>query len=196
MDSWPETLIPSTMDWHLQAHTKTFTSTFNQSVQTTSFPGSQWLGTMQFQNLTRDEARLIEVFIRSLGGANGRFLLRDLKNGGKPAKGSPVVSMQNQQGGILLTSGWLPGQLVMKAGDYFSVGQELKQSKKDVVSSESGMATLEFYPWLRHSPANGEPIVMDKPVGVFRLKDDAQGKLANRPRFSDVSVEVIEAFYV
>ncbi|WP_412497294.1 hypothetical protein [Vibrio fluvialis] len=196
MDRWPEHLMPSTMEWHLKPNTQTFTSKFNQSTRTANFPGAHWIGVMTFKNLTRDEARQLEVFIRSLGGANGRFLLRDLKTPGRPAKGSPVVSIAGQTGGVIMTSDWLPNQLIMQAGDYFSVGQELKQSKVDVIANSAGSATLEFYPWLRHSPAVGEPIITDHPVGVFRLKDDDQGRMASRAMFSDVSVEVVEAFYV
>lgn len=196
MERWPEHLMPQTMDWHLQPNTKIFTSSFNNSVRTAGFPGDQWMGTLTFSRLTRDKARQIEVFVRSLGGANGRFLLRDLKSKGRPAKGKPVVSMAEQSGGYLQTSGWLPNQLVLRAGDYFSVGQELKQSKKDVISSASGVAILEFFPWLRHSPAVGDAIVTDQPVGIFRLKDDSQGKFSHRQLFSDVSIEVVEAFYV
>lgn len=196
MERWPEHLMPNTMDWHLQPNTKIFTSTFNNSARTAGFPGDQWMGTLTFSRLNREKARQMEVFIRSLGGANGRFLLRDMKHKGRPAKGAPVVNLAGQTGGYLQTNGWLPNQLVLRAGDYFSVGQELKQSKIDVVASATGFAILEFYPWLRHSPAVGEAIVTDQPVGIFRLKDDSQGKLSNRQLFSDTTIEVVEAFYV
>ncbi|EOW9224863.1 hypothetical protein ACN26P_003395 [Vibrio cholerae] len=193
---WPDHLRPNAMDWHLQANTKTFTSSFNNSIRTASFPGEQWIGTMTFNRLSREKARDLEVFVRSLSGASGRFLLRDLKSKGRPAKGVPVVAQADQTGGLLLTSGWLPNQLVMRAGDYFSVGDELKQSKVDVLSSASGTAILEFYPWLRHTPSVGAAIITDRPAGIFRLSDDRQGKLSNRPEYSDTTIEVIEAFYV
>lgn len=196
MERWPEHLMPESMDWHLQANSKAFTSAFNQSTNTVGFPGEHWLGTMNFPSLNREKACQIEVFIRRLGGANGRFLLRDMKSRGRPAKGQPVVAQPDQAGGLLMTTGWQANQLVLLAGDYFGVGNELKQCDQDILADANGTALLSFYPWLRTAPAVNTPIVTDCPVGVFRLKDDSQGKLSHRILKSNTTIEFVEAFYV
>lgn len=196
METWPSQFIPQSMNWHLQYNSKSFKSTFNQSVNTHRFPGGMWQAQLQFKNLTRAQSDSLRVFLYRLGGANGRFLLWDFTKPGKPVMGNPVVAQNSQTGGLLLTSGWLPNRLILQAGEYFSVNNELKMVMNDVWSSSIGFATLEFEPWLRKSPKQGAPIVTETPTGMFKLIDDKQGNFQYRALFSDVSIAVEEAFYV
>ncbi|USD68139.1 hypothetical protein [Vibrio sp. SCSIO 43136] len=197
MEKWPESLQPSSLDWHLQFNTKSFKSPFNNSERTHGFPGAHWQGTLTFRNLVEEQADNLKSFLWSLQGANGRFLLWDMSRPGRPEFGEPVVAQANQKGGLLQTAGWVPNQLVLARGHYFSVNNELKCAMEDIWSSEAGVAILKFEPWLRKSPALGDKVTTDYPCGMFKLKDDNQGKLAMRPGiFSNTKIEVVEAFYV
>jgi hypothetical protein len=46
----------------------------------------------------------------------------------------------------------------------------------DVTSSAAGTAVIPFAPMLRFSPANGK-IEVAKPYGIFKLKDNQQGRV-------------------
>ena len=196
MDTWPTTLQPNSMNWHLQFNTQTFESPFNHSINTHRFPGGMWTAQLSFKNLTRNQTNEMKAFVYSLSGANGRFLMSDPSAPGRPAMGTPVVAQSDQQGGLLLTSGWQPNTLVLKRGEYFSVNNELKMVMKDIWSTDMGLATLAFAPWLRTRPEQYDSIITLNPMGMFMLANDDQGEIQFKPLFGDISLDIREAFYV
>lgn len=87
--------------------------------------------------------------------------------------GTPLVNGGSQTGSSLVTDGWPANKTVLKAGDYFSFG-ELKRATADVLSDGSGNATIPFKPWVRTSPADNTPIVVNRPTCTMILADDMQ----------------------
>lgn len=87
------------------------------------------------------------------------------KNG--TLSGTPLVMGAAQTGDTLETDGWGTNEVVVAAGDYFSVNNELKIAALDANSNGSGEATLTFNPPLRASPADDAAIEVDEPVGQF-----------------------------
>jgi hypothetical protein len=88
--------------------------------------------------------------------------------------GTPRVNGGSQTGTSLVTDGWPPNQVVLKAGDMFSCG-ELKRASADVLSDGSGNATITFRPAIRTSPADNTAFVLEKPTCTMILADDMQG---------------------
>jgi hypothetical protein len=72
-----------------------------------------------------------------------------------------------------------PSQVVFKAGDYIQVGtgaaQRFHKVLTDTTSSGSSTATVDIFPRLRESPADGDPIRWMDARGTFRLSANLRG---------------------
>lgn len=191
---WPD-VCPSSLTWRLESNTKTFRSPFNGASQSVRYPGSRWLCTVTLSNRTDQESRKIEALITALDGEYGRIRLRDWGRAGHKPSGSPVVSDADQTGTQLHTSGWTPGQVIMRAGDYLTVNDELKLVTADTTSSATGAAVIPIAPMLRSSPPPGAVIEVSAPWGIFKLKDSNQGAADRVPGgFTSYTLEFEEAF--
>ena len=192
---------PQSMTVGLTGNTKTFTSSFNQSVTAVEFSGAYITLSMTFDSLDSgnnyeyDEANDMQAFLFELGGMSGVAKIPIFHRPGAPAKGNPVTSVADQLGGVLNTSGWLPDTLILKRGQYITVNDELKMVLNDTVSDSSGNSTLTFKPWLRSSPDVGTEIITQDPYGMFRLTDDST-TVDFEPANGSTTLEFREAFYV
>lgn len=192
---WPAVIFPSEMSLLLQSNSKIFQSPFSGSSQTASFPGSRCAMTMTLKNRKEWEARALEALVADLDGVAGRVRLWDFARGGRSPAGTPIVSQSKQMGKMLNTRGWLPNRLVLRAGDYITVNDELKKVTQEVRSDLSGQAVIRFSPQLRWPPNAGSPIECRKPTGIFRLVDEKQGDFTRTPGiFHAVTLQFVEAF--
>ncbi|WP_367890052.1 hypothetical protein [Proteus mirabilis] len=145
--SWPRSIVPTTLSWQLVSNSKTFTSTFTGSVQTVRFPGSRWRCSMSFNNLTDEQARVLEAFVAELDGESGRVKISDWARSGLTQRGKPKVSQPNQSGKLLESKDWLPNSIVLRIGDYITVNDELKRVTANVISDAQGNATIPIAPY-------------------------------------------------
>lgn len=184
-------VTPNAASWHLLSNSQSFTSPFTNTSQITARDGDKWVVTLGFTNLTQDKALLIQGFAASLRGASGSFELYDhrfpVPTG--TGAGAPRVNGASQTGRSLVTDGWSASETVLKAGDKFQVGTELKIVTQDAITNGSGQVTLNFAPELRVSPSDNALIVVNQPKGVFRMTDDSQGAQSTTPgTFTNLTV--------
>ncbi|WOO49441.1 hypothetical protein R2S03_18555 [Hafnia alvei] len=179
--SWPQFIVPATLSWQLVSNSKTFTSTFTGSVQTVRFPGSRWRCSMSFNNLTDEQARVLEAFVAELDGESGRVKISDWARSGLTQRGKPKVSQPNQSGKLLETKDWLPNSIVLRIGDYITVNNELKRVTANVISDAQGNATISIAPILRYAPAVNDLIENEAPYGIFKLTSNDQGNFQRKP---------------
>ncbi len=183
--------------WSLVSNTQSMDSDLNGSGQDLALPGDKWALQITVTDLMGREARMFSAFVNSLRGRTGRFYM--IPPGcGTPlgtAAGSGVVSGAGQSGSTLVTSGWTPNQAELFAvGDYFQVGNELKQITAAVAASGTGTATLQFTPPLRTSPANGAAIISVNPKCIMKSVDNNQaGYNLSGPRIYAFQQSYIEA---
>lgn len=197
--TFPDGLVPDSMDINLVSNSKSFESVFNNTTITTTFPGQRWEISLEFNKLdqldTTSELFKLQSFLWSLDGMNGRFYCPIFGNRGGVAKGTPLVNGATQTGTILVTDGWTPNTVVLRQGQAIQIGTELKIVTADCVSSSGGAASIQFVPALRTSPADDDPIITDNPVGVFRLADNDQGQFTvAEGLLSTVSFDIVEVF--
>jgi hypothetical protein len=108
--------------------------------------------------------------------------------------GSPVVNGANQTGYSLLTRGWTASAAnVLDPGDWFQVGSRLHQNLDAANADGSGDATLNIWPPLRESPADGTALVLSNPVGLWRLKSNDRKFSINIARIYGFQFEIREA---
>lgn len=175
--TWPADLLPSTVDFALRTNSRRLNSDLNNVGQTSELPGTYWMATLTFNRRQGAKARRLRGFLGSLHGPAGRFYLPviDQATPEGSAQGVGLVSGAGQSGTSLVTSGWSPNQPgVLLSGEYFQVGNELKLLTGDAASNASGVATLQFTPPLRVSPANAAPIIVNSPACIMGLIDDEQ----------------------
>ena len=172
--AFPSTVLPSQISWGFNSNTGMFgPNPLNNAFQTRGRPGSMWVATLQFTNLTAAKRAALQAFLVKLNGQEHRFLLSDKSN---PRRGSgggtPLVAGALQTGTSLNTDGWTASTSgVLLEGDNFAVGGELKKCTQDVNSDGAGAATIEFQPQIRFAPVDNSAVDIDDPVGTFMLAD-------------------------
>ena len=192
---WPEDVCPASLTWRPESNTKTFRSPFNGASQTVRFPGTRWVCSLTFNNLSDEKSRRIDSLVAELDGEYGRVKIRDWGRSGRTPAGSPLVDGANQTGTELHSKGWTAGMVVLRQGDYITVNDELKMVTADVSSASNGTALIPFAPMLRSSPPANAVMEVANPYGIFKLKDNQQGAGNRVPGvFTSYTLEFEEAF--
>lgn len=179
-------------------------SPFTLEEQSFQWPGEQWEISFTLPTFNnRLTASEWIAFAAKMKGSYNYFLTGD-PSAEEPmgvATGTPLVAANNQTGNILQTKGWTPSTPnILRAGDYIQYGtgtsSRLHMVVEDADSDAAGLASLQIEPALRYSPALNSPIVVDNPVGLFRLSDNSYSwSVAPGPRYnlSFSATEVINA---
>jgi hypothetical protein len=179
------------------------TSPFSFKQQTYQFSGQRWEADIQLPAMQRENAEQWVAFLMSLYGQKGTFLLGDplgttAQGSASTAAGTPVVNGASQTGGTLAIDG-LPASATnyLKAGDYIQLGSaataQLYKVLSDASSNGSGEATLDIWPDLRSSPADGATVVVANAKGVFRLNDNATSWDINRMALYGIAFGAVES---
>ena len=171
-------------------------SVFTGEEQMQEHGGAFWIGLLTLPPMTQARAGPWRAFFGKMHGRVGTVMVGDPDYRGPygMAQGSPVVDGAGQTGTILATRGWTAGtsgQLI--EGDYIQVGQRLHQVVGTVVSDGAGLASIPIEPYLRESPNDGDPVVLDKPKGIFRLGSDSNPMRGDVHRYQSVSFSIREA---
>jgi len=178
-------------------------SPFTFSQQVVRHAGARWSATISIPPVKRSDSEYWNSFLLRLRGQFGTFLLGD-PNGATPrgsaasAAGTPVVNGASQTGNELAIDG-LPASAVgyLRAGDYIQLGSaasaRLYKVLEDVDSNGSGEATLNLWPDLRSSPADGATVVVSNAKGVFRLSNNEAVWTINNAGFYSISFAAVEA---
>lgn len=155
-------------------------SPFSAEQQLYVHAGQWWEAEIQLPKLARDDAEDFAAWLFSLRGKEGSFLMGD-PSAATPrgsAGGTPLVDGAGQtgltlavKGGPLSTTNWL------KAGDYIQLGSGASTRLHKVLvaanTDGAGKATLDIWPRLRSSPADGAAIVVSSAKGLWMLASNA-----------------------
>ncbi len=169
----------TTAEFGLETNTQRFESPLTKAVQRVKLGGDRWTLTATLPRMNRTQAAPWVAFFLSLQGSFATFngFDPDCKTPRGSWGGMPLVKGGGQTGSTLLIDGLTAGvSKVARAGDYFTVGGELKQLTADADSDGSGEATLSFQPPLRNSPADNAPLTVTRASCTMALVDDMQAK--------------------
>lgn len=190
------TRTPGSFEFGIVSNTTTFSSPLSQSVQTIEMPGARWRFSFPLNDLAEADAALVQGFLAQLRGQAGRFYMSNLA---RPtprgiATGTPLVKGASQTGTSINTDGWTPSQTgILKVGDFFKIGDELKMVvSADVSSDGSGNATIMFEPPIRSSPADNSAITTSSPTAIFKLTGDDNGWATRPGRYTSFNLQGIE----
>ena len=178
-----------------------FTSPFTGVQQAQAFPGGDfWDAAVTLPPMYRATAAPWEAFLAELRGKLNVFQLSDprwkvpLGSGA----GAPVVLTSSGTNlpmtNSLATAGWKASTNgVLLAGDRFQVGYRLYMVCDTVNSDASGNATITVWPSLRETPPDGTSLVLTKPAGLFRLKDNRRSIHWSPSQLNTISIPAVEA---
>ena len=174
-------------------------SPFTGQVQVQQWPGADLMsGTVTLPPLTQAQAdQWISALMECRGMANG-FLIGDpartSPNGnvaGTPMAQSGQVNVAGSQ--ILFTGGWTPSQFgVLLPGDYLQLGYRLHRVLDVVDTDASGTANFSIWPSIREPTTQGQPVILNNPMGLFRLATNKRGWAADYTGLTRLSFQIME----
>lgn len=100
------------------------------------------------------------------------FTQRAYQTTGTIASLTAFVNGAGQTGRSLNVSGFPVSTLVLSAGEFVTVGNQLLQLTEDVTSDVSGNATITFEPAIRVSPANAAEVEYGNPYCLMHLTEE------------------------
>ena len=169
-------ITPATNTFELVSNTRTYQSPLTNAVQTASRKGSLWKASMQFNNLSGDDRKVMQAFLVKLNGQQHRFTLQDHSHTPRGAGGGTLrVNGASQSGTTLVCDGATASVTnYLRAGDYISFNNELHMVVADADSDASTNVTLSIAPPIRKAPADDTIVDYTIPVlGVFMLAGPA-----------------------
>lgn len=192
----PSTIKPDSVKWSLSSAIGISQSPTTFQTTKYEFDGESWIVDVSYPLLTREEAAPFFAFLAALRGRNGTFLFGDTllrESLGSPG-GTPLVNGANQTGSkTLITDGWTPSTLVLKAGDFIQVDTALYMVLADVTSSSGGEATIDIFPRAR-THADNTVVIFEDARGLFRLISEDQVVVeAGSTQFFNISFQAAEA---
>jgi hypothetical protein len=174
-------------------------SPFTGQTQAQQWPGADmWTGTVTLPPLTQNQADDWISFLMECRGMANAFQIGDpMKRMPRGAvSGVPVVdgSVTVVAGGqTLLTRGWTASRFrLLVPGDYLQVGFRLHRVLDVVNSDANGKAAISIWPSLREVPTDGEAIVLNNPVGLFRLAANKRTWSSDYTALTRLSFQVME----
>lgn len=153
----------------------------------------RWEADVDLVELEAADAAAIRAFIAALDGPVNTFrfpaVSESQSSRAVTVNGSHAVGAQ-----ALSTVGWLPSQIALKAGQYFTLNDQLCVLTADAVANGLGVAVLNFRSKLREAAANGTSVVVDIPTALVALKEDISEWTAEAGPAYTFSFKVEEVF--
>ena len=179
-------------------------SIYTGGTQSFEWPGAEELyGTCELPPMVSANADLWRAFLMQCRGMLHPFRLGDpLKQhptGRIDGHSSPVCdtaassSANLPMSKLLQVRGLKPSVYgLMKAGDALEFAYRLHWLLDDLSSDPDGRATAEIWPSIREQPADGAPVIVNQPRGLFRLASNKRTWSYDFTRLSSMSVPVME----
>jgi hypothetical protein len=178
-------------------------SPFTFKQQVIAHQGQRWEAEITLPPQKRATAETWAAFLMSLQGSRGTFLMGDpnaatARGSASTTAGTPVVNGASQTGQSLTVDG-LPASATgyLLAGDYIQLGggssATLHKVLQNVDSNALGQATIELWPYVRTSPADGATILVSNAQGVFRLTNNQADWSIDSASVYGISFAAVEA---
>ena len=166
----------TSVSWTMDANHGLAESPWSGHVQAQRGAMERWKFTMNVRRMSPADAAEAAAFFMRLEGRLNTFRMGDPScpyPRGR-ATGHPVLAVAGAAGDrTLSTSGWTGNvPLILAAGDWIQIGDQLTRVRANVASSPAGTATLEIWPKLYLPFEAGTPIITRRPVGIFRFVTD------------------------
>ena len=186
----PTTVGFSSVEFGLQNNNQVFESPLSKDIQVLELTGSKWYATFNLPPMKKENALEYIGFLQRLQGRVHSFFGYDANHrspSGTIAGSTLLVDGASQTGTSLNLDGGANSTLVLKAGDFFSVNNELKMVTANATTDSSGDVTVNFVPSLRSSPSNDASITTTNPVCTMKLTGDSTSYNINNSNIYGIS---------
>ena len=193
----PTTVGFSSVEFGLENNNQVFESPLSNSIQVSELTGARWYATFNLPPMKKDNALEYIGFLQRLQGRVHSFYGYDANHrstSGTIAGSTLLVNGASQTGTSLVLDGGANSTLVLKAGDFFSVNNELKMVTADATTDGSGDVTVNFVPSLRSSPSDDASITTTNPVCTMKLTGDSTTYSINSSTIYGISFSGVEVF--
>jgi len=193
----PTTVGFSSVEFGLENNNQVFESPLSNSIQVSELTGARWYATFNLPPMKKDNALEYIGFLQRLQGRVHSFYGYDANHrspSGTIAGSTLLVNGASQTGTSLNLDGGANSTLVLKAGDFFSVNNELKMVTANATTNGSGEVTVNFVPSLRSSPSNDASITTTNPVCTMKLTGDSTTYSINTSSIYGISFSGVEVF--
>ena len=193
----PTTVGFSSVEFGLENNNQVFESPLSNSIQVSELTGARWYATFNLPPMKKDNALEYIGFLQRLQGRVHSFYGYDANHrspSGTIAGSTLLVNGASQTGTSLVLDGGANSTLVLKAGDFFSVNNELKMVTANATTDGSGDVTVNFVPSLRSSPSNDASITTTNPVCTMKLTGDSSTYSINTSSIYGISFSGVEVF--
>ena len=193
----PTTVGFSSVEFGLENNNQVFESPLSNSIQVSELTGARWYATFNLPPMKKDNALEYIGFLQRLQGRVHSFYGYDANHrspSGTIAGSTLLVNGASQTGTSLVLDGGANSTLVLKAGDFFSVNNELKMVTADATTDGSGDVTVNFVPSLRSSPSDDASITTTNPVCTMKLTGDSTTYSINSSTIYGISFTGLEVF--
>lgn len=193
----PTTVGFSSVEFGLENNNQVYESPLSNSIQVSELTGSRWYATFNLPPMKKDNALEYIGFLQRLQGRVHSFFGYDANHrspSGTIAGSTLLVNGANQTGTSLILDGGANSTLVLKAGDFFSVNNELKMVTANATTDSSGDVTVNFVPSLRSSPSENASITTTNPVCTMKLTGDSTTYSINTSSIYGISFSGVEVF--
>ena len=193
----PTTVGFSSVEFGLENNNQVFESPLSNSIQVSELTGARWYATFNLPPMKKDNALEYIGFLQRLQGRVHSFYGYDANHrspSGTIAGSTLLVNGASQTGTSLVLDGGANSTLVLKAGDFFSVNNELKMVTSNATTDGSGDVTVNFVPSLRSSPSDDASITTTNPVCTMKLTGDSTTYSINTSNIYGISFSGVEVF--
>ena len=193
----PTTVGFSSVQFGLENNNQVFESPLSNSIQVSELTGARWYTTFNLPPMKKTNALEYIGFLQRLQGRVHSFYGYDANHrspSGTIAGSTLLVNGASQTGTSLVLDGGANSTLVLKAGDFFSVNNELKMVTADATTDGSGDVTVNFVPSLRSSPSDDASITTTNPVCTMKLTGDSTTYSINSSTIYGISFSGVEVF--
>lgn len=166
----------SSMTWSMHDSISATPSPWSGQAQILDWQVDRWEVTAALPQMTSAAAQPWIAFLAECRGMSSAFLFGDplRRRPSGVAGGVPVVNGYNApRANLLRVKGFVPSRVrVLLPGDQLQIGYRLHTVLERVDTDSGGFATISIWPRLRESPADGSPVILNNPRGLFRLADN------------------------
>lgn len=173
--TFPSTPKAQSMAWRLVMPSQTNISSWTGERQTVSSNRGWWECNFVLPPIVgTDNVNAWRSFIAQARGSTNDFQVPVDPTAQSSATATPLVNGADQVGRSLITDGWPISTTVLYAGQYVTIGNQLLQLTADIVSNESGQATISFEPPIRSAPADNAAIEFKNPYCLMYMTEQPE----------------------
>lgn len=198
----PGSAVARTMRWTQQSKVAVQPSMFTAEQTVYAHQGEWWEVEVELPPMAREDAAPWQGFFGALNGPEHTFLMGDPVGAspqGSWLSGSPSFSLNGAHaaGVKTLTAKDFASGATGKAGDWIQIGSglsaHLHQLVQDFTAAANGSASLEIWPRTRAAYSSGQLLVVNSPVGLWRLASSMRGWSLAEAAMYGFSFQAIEA---